>query len=372
MSILFLNHQSEFGGAERSLISLLAGIDRDEFRPRLVCSIEGPLAAAARNHGVPVHLVPMLFRNPVKKALGLWRAGAAIAELCERESVRAIHANTLIAGYCGLRAARRAGVPLVWHVRDETYPAIAKVAVRRADRVIANSRATARSLGQVANLEVVYNGIDNAFFGEPIDLRRRALRRELGLEPDTVVVATVGRIDPQKGHDVLIEAAEKMRTPVAFVIIGDVLFDASREEFGDLRVRLERDVTARGLADRFHFVGMREDVSALLAGCDVLAHPTRRYESFGRAIAEAQALGVPAVASDLGGIAEIIDDGETGFLVTPGDSSALAEALESVCADSALRARLGAASRRNAESRFRMDRHVAAVESILRDAIDSR
>ena len=318
LRVLYVNHEVELGGAERSLLELLTGLDRARVSPELACSGSGPLAREADRLGVPVHDVAMRFRGKLRKAVGLWRAAARLGELIRERSIDLVHCNALIAGYAGLRAARVNGVPAIWHVRDIGYPAAARWACRRASGVIANSQATARALGFPGAI-VIHNGVDGRFFAQGDS--RAEVRRELGCPDDEALVGTVGRLDPWKGHRVLLAAAEILqgRPRTTFAIVGDVLFDGARARHGAYRAELEREAERLGLTERVHFLGQREDVPRLLGALDVLVHPSLEPEPFGRSVAEAQAVGVPAVASDLGGLPEIVTDGVNGFLVPSGE-----------------------------------------------------
>jgi hypothetical protein len=362
--ILLVDHEAELGGAELSLCDLLRGLDRSRFTPHVACSTEGPLTARARALGATVHLVSMAFRSRVRKAVGLWRAAAALRDLIARTGVRLVHANTLIAGYPSVVAARRADVPSVWHVRDASYPRIARAACRRADRIVANSHATAATLG-AHGVTVIHNGVPPEFFAARPD--REAVRRELGWPADTLLCGMAGRLDPWKGHRVLLDAAAQVLLAApraAFVVAGDVLFAHGRAAFGGYRAELEARALALGIADRVRFVGPRADLPRLLASCDAFVHPSVAPEPFGRAVAEAQAAGLPVVASRLGGIPEIVQDGRTGLLCDAGDARALAAALARVLTDAGLRERFGDAARANAAERFTLDAHVRAVTAV--------
>ncbi|MFQ5845622.1 MAG: glycosyltransferase, partial [Planctomycetota bacterium] len=201
--VLLVSHVVECGGAEISLLDLLGGLDRARTAPLLACSGDGPLAQAAAGRGVPVHHVPMLWTAKLPKLFGIVRAAARLARLARAEGVALIHTNTLIAGYCGLWAARRARVPCVWHLRDLGYPAIGRRVCAGADRIVANSQATAAALGRARDrVRVVHNGVDRAFFEER---DRHAVRAELGAGGEPVV-GMAGRLDPWKGHEDLLEA----------------------------------------------------------------------------------------------------------------------------------------------------------------------
>jgi glycosyltransferase involved in cell wall biosynthesis len=360
-AVLFVDHEVELGGAERSLLELLRALDRTRWQPHLACPGSGPLPQAARELGVPVHEVPLSLHGALAKVRGLPRAARALRELVARQQIGVVHANTLIAGYCALWAARAARVPCVWHVRDMTYPWLGRAAARRADACIANSAATAATIGG-RGVEVVHNGVDARFFDEPD--RRAELRAELGLPAAEVVVAMVGRLDPWKGHRLLLDAIARMAHRATFAVVGDVAFASGRTRHGGYRAELEERARALGIADRVKFLGQRDDVARVLAGCDLLVHPSVEPEPFGRAIAEALAAGLPVVAADHGGVPELVAHDHTGLLVAPRDAGVLAAALDRAVADPELRQRLGNAARATALARFTARGHAQAVERV--------
>ncbi|MEM7200174.1 MAG: glycosyltransferase family 4 protein [Planctomycetota bacterium] len=371
-AVLYVSHEVECGGAERSLLELMAALDREHFAPALATSGEGPLTAAARRLAVPVHQVPLRPQRP-----GRWRrlsclapAVRALGRIIERERIDVVHANTLWGGYAALAAARRLGAPCVWHVRDMTYPRLARWAVRHADAWIANSQATAATIAETGGT-VIHNGVDRAFFdaGE----RRAELRQELGLPADQLIVTMAGRLDPWKGHALLLDAMALLRGPasarVTFVVAGEVTFTGGRSRLQDYVQSLRERAESLGVASRVRWLGRCDDVPRLLAGSDVLVHPSVEPEPFGRSIAEAQAAGLAVVGANHGGIPELIDDDVDGLLFRPRDPAALAAALHRALEDAALRQRLGKAARDRARRTLRSEMHARAVEGVYRRAL---
>lgn len=363
--VLFVNHEVELGGAERSLLELLAHLDRDRFTPVLACSHEGPLASGARALGIELRMVQMRHRSKLAKALGLLRASRILHQCILADRIALVHTNSLIAGYCGVRAARRAGVPCVWHVRDMGYPWLAMAAANRADWRIANSAATAADLGGDCTT-VIHNGVRRAFFVDPEDraMLRAAVRDELGLPMHQRLVTMVGRLDRWKGHTVLLDAAARLRSRVAqttFLVVGDELFSGTASGY---RAELERSAANLGIGKIVRFLGQREDVPRLLAASDALVHPSIEPEPFGRSIAEAQAAAIPVIASDIGGIPELIEDGVNGYLIPPGDADALADHLEKVLDDPEVWSLLAMRARQRAEHSWTAEAHARAVEQV--------
>jgi glycosyltransferase involved in cell wall biosynthesis len=174
-------------------------------------------------------------------------------------------------------------------------------------------------------------------------------------------VLSIGRFVAEKGHRHLLEAAariERTRPGVHWVLVGA----------GELEAALSREAQALGLASQVHFTGWRDDVPDVLAVADVFVLPSVN-EGFGRVVVEAMAMARPVVATAVGGVPEIVRDGETGVLVPASDPRALADTVRSLLDDPARAARLGAAGRACAESRFSLTAHVDAVERVYTEVL---
>jgi len=185
--------------------------------------------------------------------------------------------------------------------------------------------------------------------------------KSLGLHRNDFVIGSVGRIAPIKGHKYLIQAAEKVIKEVAnakFLIVGD---GPIRDEMEELSVRL-------GLDERVIFTGMREDVPEVLSIMDVFVLPSIN-EGMGRALVEAMAMGLPCVASSVGGVPEVVTDGETGLLVPAEDPSALAEAIIRLAKDKKLAQKIAKAGQRKARSDFGAKTMVDRISAVYRNFI---
>ena len=364
--VVLVSHQPAFGGAERSLCTLLAELDVTRFRPVVVTSAEGPLAAACRELGAPVELVPMLWSGPAGKIRGLPSAARALAAVAARHGASLLHANTLIAGYASWLAARRVGLPLVWHLRDMQYPWLGRAVARRAAAVVAPSAVAAATLGRGSNARVVPNGVATRFFAVG-DVERDVVRAELAVASRTPVALMAGRLDTWKGHTVAIETFRQVVAvfPDAQLwIAGGTEFAGRSQRLANYRDALEHRAREAGLGERVRFLGRRDDVPSLLAGADVVLQPSTDAESFGRTAAEAKAAARPVIGSDLGGLREVIRDGVDGELVPPGDAAALGRAIVRAFGDPVRRRALGMAARDDAARRFSAAAHARGIEAI--------
>jgi glycosyltransferase involved in cell wall biosynthesis len=205
----------------------------------------------------------------------------------------------------------------------------------------------------------VHNGIDAAPFDAVSDASARACRAELGIAPGVPVVVHAGRFHHWKGQQVLLEALVHERRPVA-CFVGAPLFGEDAFAAG-LRAEAER----LGVSDRVRWLGFRDDVARLMRAADVVVHSSVYPEPFGRVVVEAMLARTPVVAARAGGVPEIVTDGETGWLVTPGDPVALAVAIGEVLDDPARAQAVAARANADARERFTRDAMVRGVRAAL-------
>jgi glycosyltransferase involved in cell wall biosynthesis len=208
----------------------------------------------------------------------------------------------------------------------------------------------------------IHNGIDlERFKPAAAPKQEEHLRRDLGLVDSELIITTVARLHPQKGHSYLIQALPRILDTVPhsqFLFVGG----------GELRSQLEALVRDAGLEDVVRFLGVRQDVPDLLAISDLFVLPSL-WEGLPNSVLEAMAAGVPVVATNVDGSPEVVADGETGILVPPADPAALAEAICSLLQDRALRASMAEAARSRVAECFSQEANVAAYEGLYRDLI---
>lgn len=375
MRILYLNHTALISGAEHSLLTLLEGLPAD-VEPFLACP-PGQLATAARAAAIPVIEVPgtdgSLKLHPwhTSRALvDLGRAALSVRAAARRIGADLIHANTIRAGLVASAVARVGGPPVVAHVRDRLPPgavsdATLRALVRGARVVIANSRYTASRIppGR-AEVRVIPNPVNLDRFA-PASGDSAATRSSLGIDPSDFVLAVIGQITPWKGQDVAVQVAGELSgstPPVRLLLAGSAKFTSTATRFDNRAYIGElRDLIAGlGLDDTVVFLGERDDVPDILAATDLVLVPSWE-EPFGRAVIEAMAMGVPVIATDVGGPAEIIRDGIDGLLLPPRRPEVWAGAVRSLIAEPDRRREMGRRGREHAVARFGVERHVQAV-----------
>jgi glycosyltransferase involved in cell wall biosynthesis len=252
-----------------------------------------------------------------------------------------VHTNSLKAGVYGSVAARLAGIPMIWHVRDriedDYLPRAAVLLVRRMSRhlataVVANSRSTMRTLAAPSKPVVIYSVLPEVLSEVPPRQRMHGRPLTFGI---------VGRLAPWKGQDMFLRAFARAfpQGEERAAVVGGALF--GEDEY---RQTLPRLAQSLGIAERVELRGHRPDVWDELATIDVLVHASVTPEPFGQVVLEGMAAGVPVIAANAGGPAEILRDDVTGVLYEPANTGALAAAMKRML-DPGVRERLRAAAR---------------------------
>ena len=354
--MVVVDHVARLSGGEIALTRLLPALARS-VDVHVILGEEGPLVERLRDRGIETEVIPLAPRlrdvrretvRPTRLDLpAVAHLPVAVLRLSRR--FRAldpdlVHTNSLKAAFYGGIAARLAGVPAVWHVRDriasDYLPRAAVVLVRAASRllpaaVVTNSLATLETLPAVRRAGVPYNPV----VPDAVELRPTVARAQT----TGTTIGIVGRLTPWKGQRVFLDAfAQAFRgTEVRARVIGSALF--GEEAYAE---SLRQQAEQLGIAEQVEFRGFREDVWAELSELDVLVHCSVRPEPFGQVVLEGLAAGVPVIAAAAGGPTEVITHGVSGLLATPGDSAELAAAMRRLVDDPDLRERLTAEGRR--------------------------
>lgn len=345
MHVLHVASGREWRGGQRQTWLLALHLTRLGVRQMVVTGRTGELYRRLRRAGVPVHGCSWKAGIDPRALLGVFR------EARRRPAV--LHAHDPHALAIAAIVTRALGLPLVV-TRRATFPLRRPAAWRRADRVVAISEAVRRRLladGIPADrIALVPSGID---LDDASSALPGGFRTRLALPTDSPLVATVAALTAEKGLDVLVSAASRLReqTPkIHWAVAGA----------GPLAPSLNRSAAELGVADVVHLLGHLDDPGALVAEADCYVMPSTS-EAFGTSLLDAMALGRPIVASAVGGIPEVL--GDAGLTVPPSDPAALAAAVARVTGDAALAARLGTAARTRVErfSAAGMARSMAAV-----------
>ncbi|MBK7665070.1 MAG: glycosyltransferase [Sterolibacteriaceae bacterium] len=351
-----------FGGVERHVLGMLAGLRSAGVSAHLIVFNDGELAAQARSQGYE----PIVLSG---SNLSLPLTARRLAQRLAERGIELVHVH-------GYKAAVFCACARIWHrfaivktehgmpepmvggmlatLRDRTYHALDSIAMRATRACICYVTRDLQSFRSSAHrglrTAVVPNGVaamNPDDFPRPPEYSR-----------DRLNLAIVGRLDRVKGHRFVVEAlaADERLRNVDLQIVGS---GPTEEELREL-------VANRKLSSQIHFLGFRRNVYDYIAHCDVLLMPSL-HEGLPYTLLEAMALGRPIIASRIGGLAEILEDGATALLTAPGDVPTLASAILRVCRDHALRQSIGAAARALQREHYSLDSTTRAYLAIFED-----
>lgn len=389
IGVLVLNTQRLMFAPQHLHATLVRLLDRARFRPFVAISTECEGAAVWEQAlGRPAWTVPLGTSITVRRGLGARvAAGAAnlrmipgllrLAARIRRERIQIIHTETkprdALSGTV-LSVLTGASLVIHWHTLYwGWYPLVWRLAFRRAHAIMAVSEASRSSLMSIGvpgdKIHVVYNGIDLERFRPHHD--GDSVRRDLGIPHDASVVLLTGRLCPDKGQGDLLQAVALLKDRgcnATALLVGrdDVMATPGGGSYRAELMRLARELS---IEDRVVFVEQSSEMPAMIAAADVVTLPSYT-ESFGMVLGEAMACGRPVVGSVCGGIPELIHDGVTGLLVPIGAPVELADALERLLADPALRRELGNNGQRLIEKRFSQERMAQDAGSLYERLVE--
>ena len=369
---LYVITRMNVGGPARHLLALTAALRELGHETLIAFGTPEPGEGEIAPEGEPSMRIATL-RRPLDPASDQ-RAITELTRLITRYRPDVVHTHMAKAGALGRSAAHRVKGPKVVHTfhghvlegyfaspSNSAFVVAERRLAKRTDALVAVSSSTrddllALGIGRPEQWRVLPLALDL----EPIRRSRidpAEARRSLGLPTGVPLVGIVGRLVPIKNHVLFLDAARRVleRVPAAtFVIAGD----------GELRPMLEAE--AESLGDRVRFLGWVKELPALYAALDVVAL-TSLSEGTPVALIEAAAAGRPVVATDVGGVSEVVEAG--GYLAPSGDGGALADAIESLLADPTLRARMGAAGREGLADRYSAERMGTAMAELYRELL---
>ena len=340
------------GSGINTLLTMKGSRDRGH-RVSIACASRGRLTEAVQDEGMEAHLISQLTKEIVPaQDIG---AVLALKRLMRRRHFDLVHTHNSKAGFVGRLAARQAGVPVVIHtvhgfafhdaesaVRRALFRSLERRAAKWCDGLIFISKplldwAEREEIGRRVPKAVIYSGIDVESFQSAAGAD---FRHSLGIAPETLVVGMISKLWEGKGHDVLFlawkEVLKSLQTtpPPLLLVVGE----------GYLESGLRKQVAKLGLESTVIFTGFQSNVPEVMAATDVTVLP-RLFEGMGRVVLEGMAAGKPVIASNVGGIPDLIRHGENGLLVQPGSPHALKVALLEVISKPHLRAKLAAGAR---------------------------
>jgi glycosyltransferase involved in cell wall biosynthesis len=368
--ILHIVQDLKIGGLERVLASIALSLNRSKYAVQVWCLAGGgDVAQALTEKGMSVRILGMKsYYNPL--------AVVRLSRLMRRERFHLIHTHGYFAGTFGRFAAICAGIPvLIAHVHSTYYGyskrnlLIERILSHFTDRIICISQAVERFVTINERIHqdktcLIYNAVERPA-DDPDDNSKENLRDSLGISQEAVVITIVASLTTNKGHGLLLEAMGRVLAchPLTrLVIVGD----------GPLRTQLETEARRLEIAKSIVFTGTRKDVFPLLWMSDICGLTSQAREGLGVALIEAMAANLPVVGTDVGGIPELICDGENGFLVPPGSPGPLADAIGKLVENRELRVRMGHKGRDIYEKQFTLPRMTQQIEALYDQLLEGK
>ncbi len=366
LAILQSESSTGWGGQEIRVFTELTWLRRRGHAAGLVVPPGSALGTRAEQAGIPVAWIPM------SRALDP-RTVAQIARRLRRERTQILVTHSSVDAWTGGLAARLVGVPVVrmrhLSVPVQRNPFSRAVYTALCDKIVTTGEAIRTLLLEYlrvppAKVVSVPTGVDPEEF-HPSRVNPMRIRKELGLERETPLLGMIAVLRSWKGHLVFLQALRRVREShpdVQAVLVGD----------GPFRSVIQDAIKCHGLEARVHFLGHREDVVEILGGLDVVVSASTAAEGIPQALLQALAMRRLVVASDVGGIPEVIRPGETGWLVPPGDPEALGGAIVEALADRPGTQRMGEQGRKMVEADYSLQRMGEQMEELYRSLAAGR
>lgn len=373
MNILFVDQTAKLSGGELALLDIVTPYKDGS---KVILFEDGPLRAELVKRQVKVEIIipngalnniRRGSRIPMASITSLVRLARSVAQ--EAKNFDFIFANSQKAGLISVLAGQLASKPVVWYLHDilnsehfgKAQLLAARYTARKSTQILVNSKSTKEALqiltGRNDNTHLIYNAFNTKPFVQTANSQENQ-REALGFD-SRPLVGVFGRLSPWKGQDVFLRTLAMMPA-VQGLIVGSPMFgeDAYAQH-------LEQEIKTLGLENRVKLLGFRSDIPELMKTCDIIAHTSIAPEPFGRVIVEGMLSGRPVVASKSGGPNEIIENGVTGMLYTPGDSQALQSVLSEIINEPEQALLIAQRGRETALNRFSLDNMHKRLDDII-------
>lgn len=385
-NILYINDVGKIGGAEKILYNLLSNLDRSRYHAMVLFGSDGPLVKMVSALGIETNIIQMKemkriemeikglkFYNPLAIIYNVLQFLILIFKLfifLRKRDIDLVHTNTIQAQLCGSIVAKLIGAKLVCHdhniqpqgMRRRIISIIGNIFP---DGIITVSNAVRNSylpyILHPEKITTVHNGIDVG----KMNLSHKCvdIRKEYEIPEEAIIIAMASVLRPWKGHETFLRAASIIKRncrDVRFLIVGGEFLDKERG-YKDYLVNLGSQL---GLEDRVIFTGFRRDVIDILSQVDLLVSASILPDPFPTVILEAMALGIPVVATHVGGVPEMVMEGVTGYLLPPSDPPEMAEKIMLLLKNPIKRKEMGSMAQQSVKDRFTMDKFISGIESI--------
>jgi glycosyltransferase involved in cell wall biosynthesis len=378
IKVLHIHTLALISGSGINTFLTMAKINSDRYVSELACASSGRLIELVKSQGLKVRPIRNFTRpiSPLKDILAVFE----LVSLIKKERYVIVHTHNSKAGFIGRLAAKIAGVPVIVHTvhgfafhpyekfwRRKIFIFLERLATRWCDVMIVISEAMVNwavkeRIVTCDKIVKIYSGIeiDKFLFQTNISAKRKAW----GIKDDELVIGEVAKLWEGKGQDILLAAIPEIIREVSnlkVIFVGE----------GELEHRLKNIAYKLNIQDKIIFTGFRADIPEITSVFDIACLPTL-WEGMGRSVLEAMVSGKPVVASRVGGIVDLVQDGVTGILVEPGDYQALAKAIIRLLKDKGLRQKMGEEARKRVDERFSTEKMVAEIEKIYNELLKKK
>lgn len=378
IKVLHIHTLPIISGSGINTLLTMKGLDGNKYEVEFACAPGGSLIDKVKREGIRFQSIKH-FRQKINlfnDCLALWE----LVRLMSQKKYDIVHTHNSKAGFIGRLAARIARVPIIVHTihgfafheyerppRRILFILLERFAARFSDRLITVSEPLKEwglrlNIGKPNKYVTIYDGIEVEKFKINININEK--KKELRIKQEEKVVGVVAKLWEGKGHKTILEAAPRIikEIPeVKFLFVGE----------GYLRSRLEARIQELGLSERIIFTGFREDIPEVTAIFDIAVLDSF-FEGLGRVLLEAMVLGKPVIATKVGGIVDVVKDGETGILIPPRDANALAKAIITLLKDKKLAQRMGEAGKRRIDERFIAQTMVKKITALYDELINEK
>ena len=365
LSVVGVDPELGFGGGETQVLGLTLAMGAAGHRAELICDPAGRLWERATAEGIRCH--PIRIRNAIDLA-----AGVKLRAILKREHYDVVHFHTSRA-HSMAPFARGFASTLVVTRRMDYRPnrVFAPLLFNRAvDGVVAISEGVADSLAAAGvdrqRVAVIHSGVDCVRFRPPTIQERAEARAALGISDGEILISAIGALEQRKGHRYLIEAIGALAAPPASLKLKCLIVGQ-----GLVHKVLQGEIAVIRSLERIKLLGRVDDVRELLWASDIFAMPSLK-EGLGVAALEAMASNLPVIASNVGGLREVVEDGRSGIIVPPANSKQIASAIQRLAESDGLRAQMGAAARARVVENYSMEKMAAQTLALYRECVRKR
>jgi len=377
INLLYVITELELGGAQKQLLSLINHLDQDKFRPFLFTAKDGFLIPEAQAlNGLTLKKSRCLERqiNPIKDLLAL----IEIYWFIKRNNIEIVHTHSSKAGILGRLAARLAKVGVIIHtvhgwsfndyqtrVERLFFIWLERLSARFSDKLVVVSyydrqKGLDNHIGKENKYRFIRYGVDYTEF----NIKDQNIREELGINPKDLAVGMIACFKPQKSPRDFIRLAfltKRILPDARFLLVGD----------GALRKKIEKLIHKFNLEKQIILAGWRKDIPRILSAIDVFVL-TSLWEGLPISVLEAMASSKPVITTHTGGVAEIIIEGESGFMVPPGDTNKMSEKLAILLKDKNLRTQMGQNAKDSLDSNFTITNMIRSNENLYEELIKAK